>query len=74
LRYWCRAAGVRTAGETLRILFRAEASKIMLMVFLLWLVLSAYQEVVPVMFFGRVHRLSAGIPGSFVGCVKLESN
>jgi F0F1-type ATP synthase assembly protein I len=42
---------VRTAGETLRILFRAEASKIMLMVFLLWLVLSAYQEVVPAMFF-----------------------
>lgn len=42
---------VRTAGETLRILFRAEASKIMLMIFLLWLVLTAYQEVVPVAFF-----------------------
>jgi ATP synthase protein I len=42
---------VRTAGETLRILFRAEASKIMLMVFLLWLVLTAYHEVVPVIFF-----------------------
>src|SRR5476651_2655065 len=41
---------VRAAGETLRILFRAEASKIMLMIFLLWLVLTAYQEVVPVMF------------------------
>ena len=42
---------VRTAGETLRILFRAEASKIMLIIFLLWLVLTAYKEVVPVMFF-----------------------
>jgi ATP synthase protein I len=42
---------VRSAGETLRILFRAEAGKIMLMIFLLWLVLTAYQEVVPVMFF-----------------------
>ena len=42
--------GVRTAGETLRILFRAEASKVMLMIFLLWLVLTTYQEVVPVAF------------------------
>lgn len=42
---------VRTAGETLRILLRAEASKIMLMIFLLWLVLTAYREVVPVVFF-----------------------
>lgn len=42
---------IRTAGETLRILFRAEASKIMLIVFLLWLVLTAYKEVVPVAFF-----------------------
>src|SRR5579862_1480713 len=42
---------VRAAGETLRILFRAEASKIMLIIFLLWLVLTAYQEVVPAMFF-----------------------
>jgi len=42
---------VRNAGETLRILLRAEASKIMLMIFLLWLVLTAYREVVPVAFF-----------------------
>lgn len=42
---------VRSAGETLRILLRAEASKIMLMVFLLWLVLTTYREVVPVVFF-----------------------
>jgi ATP synthase protein I len=42
---------VRTAGETLRILLRAEASKIMLMIFLLWLVLTAYRDVVPVAFF-----------------------
>ncbi len=42
---------VRSAGETLRILLRAEASKIMLMVFLLWLVMTTYREVVPVVFF-----------------------
>ena len=43
--------GIRSAGETLRILFRAEASKVMLMIFLLWLVLTTYQDVVPVAFF-----------------------
>ena len=42
---------VRTAGETLRILLRAEASKIMLMILLLWLVMTTYHDVVPVMFF-----------------------
>ena len=42
---------VSSAGQTLRILLRAEASKIMLMIFLLWLVLTAYQDVVPVTFF-----------------------
>ena len=42
---------VRTAGDTLRTLLRAEASKVMLMIFLLWLVLTTYQEVVPVAFF-----------------------
>ncbi len=42
---------VRTAGDTLRTLLRAEASKIMLMIFLLWLVLTTYQDVVPVAFF-----------------------
>jgi ATP synthase protein I len=42
---------IRSAGETLRILFRAEASKVMLMIFLLWLVLTTYQDVVPAAFF-----------------------
>ena len=42
---------VATAGETLRVLFRAEASKVMLIIFLMWLVLTTYQEVVPVAFF-----------------------
>ncbi|MEO7725788.1 MAG: ATP synthase subunit I [Burkholderiales bacterium] len=42
---------VRAAAETLRILFRAEASKILLTVVLLWLVLTIYREVVPAMFF-----------------------
>ena len=42
---------IKSAGETLRILFRAEASKVMLMIFLLWLVLTTYQDVVPVAFF-----------------------
>jgi F0F1-type ATP synthase assembly protein I len=42
---------LRSAGQTLRVLLRAEASKIMLIAVLLWLVLTAYQDVVPVMFF-----------------------
>ena len=44
-------AQARTAGDTLRTMLRAEASKVMLMIFLLWLVLTTYQEVVPVAFF-----------------------
>jgi len=42
----------RTAGETLRALFRAEASKITLIVVQLWLVLSSYKQVVLAAFFG----------------------
>lgn len=44
----CRA---KSAGETLRILIRAEASKIALIVLQLWLVLTAYRDVVPGAFF-----------------------
>jgi ATP synthase protein I len=44
----CRA---KSAGETLRTLIRAEASKIALIVLQLWLVLTAYRDVVPVAFF-----------------------
>jgi len=43
--------GIRTAGNTLRTLFRAEAVRILLIVFLLWWVLTAYREVLhPVLF------------------------
>lgn len=42
----------RTAGETLRALFRAEASKVLLIVAQLWLVLANYKQVVPAAFFG----------------------
>ncbi len=42
---------VRSAGAALRALFRAEAGKITLIVLLLWLVLTTYQEVVPLAFF-----------------------
>jgi len=42
---------VRTAGETLRTLFRAEAGKVLLVVILFWLVLTTYQDVVPMAFF-----------------------
>lgn len=45
-------SSVTTTGETLRALFRAEASKIALIVIQLWLVLAHYQQVVPVAFFG----------------------
>lgn len=42
----------RTAGDTLRTLFRAEAGKITLIVVQLWLVLSSYKQVVLAAFFG----------------------
>lgn len=43
---------VRSAGDTLRTLFRAEASKIGLIVLQLWTVLTAYESVVPAVFIG----------------------
>ena len=50
----CMASGkrVRPIGETLRTLIRAEASKIGLIVMQLWLVLTAYENVVPLVFIG----------------------
>lgn len=45
-------SSVGTAGETLRALFRAEASKIALIVIQLWLVLAYYKQIVPAAFFG----------------------
>jgi ATP synthase protein I len=41
----------RTAGETLRTLFRAEAAKVTLIVLLLWLVLANYRSIVHAAFF-----------------------
>ena len=49
---WVASRSSRTAGETLRALFRAEASKITLIVVQLWLVLGSYKQVVPAAFFG----------------------
>jgi F0F1-type ATP synthase assembly protein I len=43
---------VRSAGDTLRTLMRAEAAKIGLIVLQLWLVLTAYGSVVPAVFIG----------------------
>jgi hypothetical protein len=43
---------VRSAGDTLRGLIRAEASKIGLIVLQLWVVLTAYGAVVPAVFIG----------------------
>lgn len=40
----------RTAGETIRTLVRAEASKIAVIVLQLWLVLTTYHDVVPAFF------------------------
>jgi ATP synthase protein I len=42
---------VKSAGETLRTLFRAEATKIALIVIQLWLALTAYHHIVPLAFF-----------------------
>lgn len=47
--------GIRTAGNTLRTLFRAEGVRILLIVFLLGWVLTSYTEVVhPVLFLSFV--------------------
>ena len=47
--------GVRTAGNTLRTLFRAEAVRILLIVFLLGWVLTSYKEVIhPALFLSFV--------------------
>jgi ATP synthase protein I len=43
--------GIRTAGNTLRTLFRAEGVRILLIVFLLGWVLTAYKEVIHPAFF-----------------------
>lgn len=43
---------VRSAGETLRVLIRAETAKIGVIVLQLWLVLTAYDAVVPGIFIG----------------------
>ena len=42
---------VKSAGQTLRTLVRAEASRIALIVLQLWLVLTAYHDVVVTVFF-----------------------
>lgn len=44
-------SAARSAGQTLRTLIRAEASKIALIVLQLWLVLTAYHDVVVTTFF-----------------------
>jgi ATP synthase protein I len=43
---------VRSAGEILRALIRAEAAKIGVIVLQLWVVLTAYEAVVPAVFIG----------------------
>lgn len=50
---WVAARGnKRTAGEALHALFRAEASKVILIVLQLWLALTVYREIVLAAFFG----------------------
>ncbi len=47
--------GIRTAGNTLRTLFRAEGARLLLIVFLLGGVLTSYKEVIhPVLFLSFV--------------------
>ncbi len=41
-----RLGGVRTPGDTVRTMIRAEAAKITLIVLQLWLVLTTYRDVV----------------------------
>lgn len=47
--------GIRTAGQTLRTLFRAESARVLLIVVLLGTVLTSYKEVIyPVLFLSFV--------------------
>ena len=49
---WCSAFRIlSTAGGTVAALFRAEASKILVIIVQLWLVLTTYKDVVPAAFF-----------------------
>jgi F0F1-type ATP synthase assembly protein I len=43
---------IRSAGDTLRTLVRAEAAKIGVIILQLWVVLTAYESVVPAVFIG----------------------
>jgi len=52
LGWFASRAGKRSAGETLVALLRAEASKVALVIILLWSVLSVYKQVVVAAFFG----------------------
>lgn len=49
---WFASRAGAGAGETLVALFRAEASKILVIVALLWLVLAVYKQVALAAFFG----------------------
>jgi ATP synthase protein I len=51
-RFASRRSKGQTAGEALRTLFRAEASKIILIIMQLALVMMFYRDVVPLAFFG----------------------
>jgi ATP synthase protein I len=53
---------VRSAGEVLLVAFKAEAAKLFLAIFLLWLVLATYHEVVVV-----------GLIGSFIVSILIFS-
>ena len=44
-------ANTSTAGRTVAAMFRAEASKILVIILQLWLVLTTYKDVVPAAFF-----------------------
>ena len=49
-----RVSAPRTAGETIRILLRAEAIKVGLIVLQLWLVFTSYREVMPLLLVGTL--------------------
>ena len=71
---WRVAQGeVRSAGEVLRTLFRAEAIKVLLIIVGIWLVLANYTEVVHVAFFATF-VITVGVFAAAIAVRDAEEN
>jgi ATP synthase protein I len=63
----------RSAGEALRTMFRAEAIKVLLILFGLWLVLQQYKDIVHVAFFATF-VITVGVFAAAIAVPDAETN